>query len=814
MKTINKLISCTLLSLLFSNLSAQTATDYTTLYDRIYSTNLGSGTSSYNLANVNSDGTFVNVLTYPTVQPTPNTGNPRAHLDEMLKIARAYQSVAGPQYHSVDLLNAYLNTWNWWMKFDPKDTNWWYRSIGWPKSLYPSFVLMGRDLKILSPTDYANLLQYFMNEWTPANIATYTSSPTGANTTDVCNYIMNAAIVDQNTTTINQVMGIIAGAISISSGDKSEGIQPDYGFNQHTGYGRQLYLANYGKEYINGIINFITLTAGTSFQATSDKITIFENFFLNNVSWVVYRNMMDQNQYGRFPQMNYYTIFPTYLSKLISANTPQKASLQSLYNWMTRSTATNATNVQQGNKMFWRYDYMVHKGANYFVTSRMTSTRTVGCESGYADGHSNYYTGAGVNYLYVTGSERSEILADQNWRRLPGITSPQKDTAVALPLVDWGVGAGNLDAYAGGATDGSTGVSGFVYSKNGTETNLKAYKSNFYFKDFYVALGAGITAGTNFSVPYCTTVNQVKYNGAFALDNNGVVTTLAMNKTLNPIKSSWAYINGIGYHFITNTQLNYQVDSLGLTPIAWIGINHGNMPVNQTYAYAVYPNLTQAQTQTKAATPPFSIVSNTTSTQAVADITNKIVQIVFYKAGKLSLPSTFGTCTVSAPAIIQLRWVADSLYLSAANPYCETTPLTTLTVKVNGKFNSSSTVTVNKLDSTIITVNMPQNEFQGQSIVVGLKKIAPTALVECDTTSNAMIICPGQVSKGEQINVKLPYGFDANQKLKIYNAEGNLINRGLKFDIFDSNILIDTNGLASGIYILKYLNLNGRFIVK
>lgn len=50
------------------NLYAQTATDYTTLYTRIYSSCFGNVTS-YNLSNLNIDGKFANVTTYPATQP-------------------------------------------------------------------------------------------------------------------------------------------------------------------------------------------------------------------------------------------------------------------------------------------------------------------------------------------------------------------------------------------------------------------------------------------------------------------------------------------------------------------------------------------------------------------------------------------------------------------------------------------------------------------------------------------------------------------------------------------------------------------------
>jgi len=722
MKHFFQIISILVSSLFYNNLNAQTALDYSILYDRSYSTSFGSGLSSYNLNNQNNNGAFVNVTTYPVLQPTINTGAPLEHLDEMLKIAKAYQTT-GPNYHSTAYLSAYVKAWNWWKNYNPKDTNWWWRSIGWPKKLYLSFVLMGRELKSNYPTDYSNMLAYLKNEWTPANITTYSNSPTGANTTDVCTYIMATAIVDEDEFTIKQVAGIITNALDIVSGEKSEGIQPDYSFTQHTGIGRQLYMGNYGLGYSNEIIAFLTLTAGTYFQLKDNKVSIIENLFLNGVSWSCFRNIFDQNQNGRFPEANRHGSISYQLSKIINANTKQKPALQQLYNWMTRSNENNALNVQTGNQMFWRHDFMVQKGKDYMVSTRMTSTRTVGCESGNNSGLNNYYTGSGVNYLYVTGNERYETLTDQNWRRLPGITAPQKPVSATLPLVEWGKNSDNLDAFAGGVSDGKTGACGFIYSKNQIETNMKAYKSYFYFHDYYVALGAGISAFTNYLVPYATTVNQVKHKGSFVVDNEGIATTMSASQTLKPVKSDWAYCNNVGYHFVINNELNYETATLGTTPIAWIGLNHGNLPTNKQYAYAVYPNITQAALQTKVSDPPFIVFSNTTSCQAVLDKNTNTAQIIFYNAGEISLPNRLGNCKVDSPAAVQLRWTNDSVFISAANPYCETMPLESLAVSISGAF-------INSGRDTVVNISMPQNEYQGKSVTLGLRKIITGQFVE------------------------------------------------------------------------------------
>jgi chondroitin AC lyase len=786
--------------MIFGNLllaKSQTSDDYSILYNRIYSKNFNAR-SSYPLSNQKEDGSFINTTTFAE------------HLDEMLKIARTYKT-PGENYHSEELLNAYKKAWNWWVKTNPTHSNWWMRSIGWPKSLYPSFVVIGKELKALAPTEYASLLKYLMAEWTPANINKYSADPSSANTTDVTNYIMAAAIVDEDVTTINQVAGFITDAVRIVTGARSHGIHPDYGFSEHSGSGRQLYFANYGKEFTGGILNFMELTAGTYFQLSEEKTTIFENLYLHSVSWMSYRNTIDVHQYGRFPTANYYNVVINQLTRLVALNTPQRAQLSALHTWMTRPSTSNATNIQIGNKMFWRFDYMTHKGLNYFVTTKTTSTRTVGCESGNGGGLNNYYTGAGVNYLYVEGNEQREIVNDQNWRRLPGITSPQRPTTSPLPLVEWGRNSSNLNDFAGGVSDEVTGASGFIFERRHTEIDLMAYKSYFYFKDFYVALGAGIRSGLTHNVPfpYATTVNQVRFNGQLLVDNNGSMTMITNAINLNPSTSNWAFINGTGYQFINNTNLNFEVKRHGATDIAWIGINHGMYPAGQQYAYAVYPNLKPSEFLAKVNAQPFEVIANNIDQQAVVDIPNKTVQIVFFKAGKLNLDADLGSCEVDKPSIVQLRWDGDSLFVSAANPYCESRPIESLTVKLSGAYSDSTNTAVVDSDTTTLTISMPLNEFQGKSTTVGLKRL-PTSVLSTDF-KETLKIYPNQVKTGENVTVILP---DNAESLLIYKMEGVLVQRLNSKYNNERKLSVNTEGFAPGIYILKTNGIVGKLVVE
>jgi chondroitin AC lyase len=793
-------------------LKAQTADDYNTLYDRVFSA-MKVSSATFNLSNLKTDGTFTNV-TYPTVQPTDYTGVPRAHLDQMYTIARAYHT-QGESFKSDELYNAYLSAWRWWFTFDPADKNWWFREIGWPKSLYPSFVLMAREMKTRSPQDYTNLYNYLMKYWTSTRINTYLTNPDGANTSDILLYVFPTVIADGNQTRIKEAANVYASLFSIVRGAKSNGVHADYSFSQHTASGRQVYLGNYGKEFIGGLIEFVKLSHGTYFQLSPQRISFFEQLFLEGVSWVAYRNMFDMNQLGRTNSMSGYSKSTSALYSLIQLNTPRKNELQSLYSWMIRSSAVNGINVQRGNKMFWRHDYMVHKGPNYFTTTKMTSTRVTSAESGNGTGLNNFYTGGGVNYIYVTGAEYTEMYDYMNWRRLPGVTNPQKATTVALPLVNMGANGANQDAFAGGVSDGQTGAAGFIYSRNITEINLKAYKSWFYFDNYHVALGTDITAGADYGVQFTTTMNQNKFKGSFLVDDNGTQVNITSPQVLNPVVSRWAYLNNVGYHFLTNnSQLTFEVSGSGTTQLAWLAFKHGNKPSGAKYAYAVYPNMSQSDFTNRVNTPSMVIASNNSTVQSVVDTVTKTAQAIFYRATRLSLPGAMGWVETNKALALQLKWRNDSVLLSIANPYCETFPAGAVTVKLSGRYEGEGAVVDVLNNQTSLTVDLPDADYEGQTMTLRMKNLLATGIDDVSTGTGKPSIFPGIVAQGQSILVRFPGSSADVSDMHIINMQGTEFPTGLVSSGARNEFTVQTNCLSPGVYILVSGKFRSKFIVR
>lgn len=792
---------------------AQSEADLATMRTRLF--NSVYGASFFDLSKQNTDGTF-NTVVYPAIYPTDFTGEPRSHLNEMYVLASSYNT-PGNQYKSQALMDAYVKAWNWWYTTNPIDANWWYRSIGFPNSLFPSFLLIADDLKTYNPEAFNTLSTYLLAEWTPQFYAESMASPDGANTSDVAYYTFATAVTAGVDSIAAQTAEVLTNLIDIQTTPKGEGIHPDYSFSAHTGTGRQLYLGNYGKEYMGGIIRFMIMTDDTYLEVAAGRVTIFENLFLEGASWVAYRNIFDHHQHGRrvMPTDGYVKTLSC-MNSLIQLNTPQKAKLQEVYNWMSRSFEDSETNIQQGNRMFWRHDYMVHKGKNYFTSNRMSSTRVFCSESGNGEGLTNYYTGSGINYIYITGQEYLEFWDDINWRRLPGLTAPQKATSVVLPDVGPTRARGlNGDSFAGGTSDGITGVTGFKYNKvHSTEVNVTANKSVFYFEDYFVVLGSDVKAGKTYGVPFATTVNQVKYKDNFVVDNNGATQRMTIDQAIAPETSNWAFLNNIGYQFLTNTKLNFEVKTVGATPVAWMAFNHGNQPVDDKYAYAVFPNITQEEFNNRLNEKRVEVVANSATVQCVVDTIADLTQAVFYLPGTINLPGEVSYLTVIAPIVVQMKHREDSLYLNVANPYCETRNISLTIVTLGGLYEGEGAVMDVENNKTTVTIPMPLDEFQGSTVTVGLKKKVVSGIQLVSRNASVLNIYPNVMNAGTQCSFTITDKNTNPSKITLYNSSGSIIREIVSTPDSSNRIWIDTKGLSQNIYFVKYGSLTGKIIIK
>lgn len=675
----NRLKTILLTIFLLWNVLSISASDFDIIYERMfneYITNPSVGNVEDVLKRTMQDGSIFGI-NYKALD-----GSPRSHLPMMISLAAAYKNPENKYYRNTDVKNKYLAALRFWVETDNKATNWWFRYIPYPKELSKSVILMRDEIKA-DKALFDKTVAYLRWSYESAN----KNHMTGANGCDIIMGSLAASVISENH---EQMLDFKHKMNELFSIQVNEGIEADYMYGQHSGSGRQLYLTNYGKEYINSVLYYFEFCNKTLYSSTG--LNLLEDFYINGIQWIFYSKNYDPNQAGRFNTSDkFYGQFESMTNRILKLNTARKAEIKKVYDRI------RGENSLTGNRMFWRFDYMIHRRANYMISSRMSSTRTVGSEAGNGDGEYNYYSGNGTNYIFHTGTEyNGEYFKKFNYRQFPGITAEQDNAP--LPITDWGVGGGNGNAFAGGVSDSTYGACAMLLDRR----QLQAHKAWFYFDDEFISLGAGINQTTGNANVY-TTMNQCNTAGSVQYAAGGKTKNLKEKATLK--QPEWVLHGKIGYFNLDkNTEFVVACD----TNLFSANINHGTNPTNGTYAYVVKTGVKSGGEATKYFNNlPISILSNTENIQAVRHNSLKITQVIFYTAGKLDL-NNGNTISVDAPCT--LMWNETTDKISVANPKGES----------DDRAEIKITVTKNNHRSEI-NFELPQGVKAGSTVAAKLQ---------------------------------------------------------------------------------------------
>ncbi len=646
-------------------------TIYNLMYDKYLDRNPSKETVNGLVKSLSPEGAFV------TLDYRATDGSPRKHVQHLSTMACAYQHPQNALYHDKALKESYLKALRFWIETDHQAKNWWYRYIPYPKELSVGVVLMSREIGE-DPALFDKTMKYL--RWSYEHAAP--SHMTGANGADIIMGSFAASILTKNEAQMEDFKERMTQLLTIQT---SEGIQPDYLFGQHCGHGRQLYFSSYGKEFVNSTLAYLELCKDTRFQ--SPGLELLQRLFTDGVQWIFYNKQHDPNNAGRFISSNQYSSAIKVLAERIcklsnsDARNNMKQALQHI----------GGDNSLTGNRMFWRFDYMVHRRNNYMASSRMTSTRTVGNEAGNGDGEFNYYASNGVNYLFVTGREYDgNFFKVFNNRQYPGITAEQDNAP--LPIPDWGEGGNNGNSFAGGVSDSLYGACGMILDRR----ELQAHKAWFYFDDEFVCLGAGI-CNTGGKAEVFTTLNQCNRNGKVQYMANGKTHTL--KNGFVETTADWV-LHGQTAYFSLLPQAKYQIACD--TALFSLNANHGIRPQQGKYAYVVCPGISTPSTAAKYAnTLPIKILANTEKVQAVRHETLGITEAIFYQPGELKL-NNGDILATDTPCV--LLWKEKEGKIHAANPRCESVNPEKITITLNRNGQTKQ-----------ILLHMPQNEEAGKS---------------------------------------------------------------------------------------------------
>lgn len=667
--------------LLTANLSQASSSDFQTIYKRMYDTYLKSNPSE---KRVNE---LLNSLTpegaFSDIDYTVTSGAPRKHVQSLIVLANAYQQPKNKRYHDTVLRDEYLKALRFWVDTDHHAANWWYRYIPYPKELSQGVILMADEIR-KDPELFDKTMAYLRYSYETAKPA----HMTGANAADIIMGSLTASVLTEDDAQMVRFRDQMTSLLTIQ---ETEGVLRDYLYGQHCGSGRQLYFTSYGKEFVNSMLFYLEFCRGTKYQ--SPGLSLLQDLFIKGAQWIFFARQYDPNNAGRYIDSNHFQKDILKLAERVCKLSEGEVRAQ--MEQVVRRIG--GENTLTGNRMFWRFDYMVNRRPDYYASSRMTSTRTVGNEAGNGDGEFNYYAANGVNYVFVTGKEYAgDYFKKFNNRQYPGITAEQDNEP--LPVPDWGEHGNNGNAFAGGVSDSVRGACGMILERR----SLVAHKAWFYFDEEFVCLGAGIRNASGKADVY-TTVNQCNEDGKVQYACGKDVLTLTESASLKDLK--WVLHGHVGYYNL-HPQAEYRVSCPN--GLFTLNINHGLCPERGTYAYVVRPNVKDAkEAGAYAKRIPVEILSNTERLQAVRHTKLEVTEAIFYQAGTLSLPDGV-TLKVDAPCT--LMWNGKTRKIHVANPYCESLNPTTITVALTQEGESRTLV-----------FELPQGEFAGSTVAKVVK---------------------------------------------------------------------------------------------
>ncbi|WP_298537034.1 polysaccharide lyase family 8 super-sandwich domain-containing protein [uncultured Algibacter sp.] len=560
----------------------------------------------------------------------------RNHLDRSVLLATAYVSNKSKFYHSNKVYSAIQKSLNHWADYDYKNPNWYNAQIAIPKKMSKALLLLD-----------ANLPDTLLQKCRPI-LDRSTSKMTGQNRVWINEVALMRSLLYGDSASLKNAAFEIWDEICISD---DEGVQLDWSYHQH---GPLLQMGNYGMSFSGSIMHWGNILRGTSYALEGEKLEIIRNFLLDGMSWTIWKNRMDLNAIGRQIMKDCQIKHGTNVLNVLSGMQQVDQNFEKEY--------AKRTNILQnehiGFKPFWRSDFAIMRTSDWYASVKMSSNRVKTSEDCNLENMKGIHQSDGVLLHYINGDEYENIQALWDWNRLPGTTCDQKTDSLRPNLK-------NGEGKFAGVLGNTKGIAAMAYKRK----QLTARKAWFFQEDAVICLGSNISGNTVGEV--FTSVEQKWHKGENIVTSHGVLESGTHIIDAN----NWVHHGNTGYALLDKTVLNVkEVHSnwLEILPtyedrpvkgnVFSLWINHGKSPVNQSYAYTIFPNVSAEEMKNKVTHAHTKIISNTNNVQAIENSTG--VYAVFYSSAKLET-SDYGLVSVSEPCILHV--FGDSLSVTDPN---------------------------------------------------------------------------------------------------------------------------------------------------
>lgn len=550
---------------------------------------------------------------------------PTLHLTRMYALAKHYADPESEWYKNPELHEMLHGGIAWWGRKKPYCPNWWHNDIGVPKKLTAVLLMLYDELSDDEIAIGLKVLERSKFGRTGQNKAWLAG-----------NNLMKGLLIDDEALVL-KAKEQLSEEIIITD---DEGIQRDWSFHQH---GPQIQFGNYGLAYAEGMSFWFRVLDGTKYMFTDEQRAILENMIMKGICQSVWNGVMDPSFCGRqvFIDSGRGKAFS------LSVAAQNMASLDSPSSKIFSDVALNMLIPQscpdklKGPVYYWRSDCGIYRAEDWYASIRMHSERTVGFEYTNKENLLANFSADGALLLMQHGREYENIFAHWDWRKIPGTTSYEDGKPIKCSFGD--EGKKNRSGHVGGLCKDKTMCSTMELERDG----LHALKSNFFFDDIVVSLGADIRS-SNPEIARITT----------ALDQNNFASEVKSGE-------NWAHHDGKGYASIDGqalkTETDIQTGKWDLIDPFYIDkssegrvfkcyIQHAPSGTGG-YAYCLLPGRTAEQTRQFAENPPVEIIRNDASCQAISY--KGTVCAVFHVPGEYTINGE--TVTVLDPSIYIIK---------------------------------------------------------------------------------------------------------------------------------------------------------------
>ncbi|CAE6454500.1 unnamed protein product [Rhizoctonia solani] len=209
--------------------------------------------------------------------------------------------------------------------------------------------------------------------------------------------------------------------------------------NQHNGI---IFDGNYGKDFINSLLDLELLALNTQFPANQTTKDIF-GFHLDGSRRMTFTNTLSKVIRWDFV-VSLADSYPIRLQTL-AAPLPDLIEVGTVLAEAANDRSVIAAKLT-GGRVFWSSDYMIHRTNRTVTTVKMLSNRTSTSKCTNSEGPYNFHLSDEAVYTYTTGAEYEDMFAALDYNIIPGIITDYNGT-----VLDCGtVAADGIDTYAGG----------------------------------------------------------------------------------------------------------------------------------------------------------------------------------------------------------------------------------------------------------------------------------------------------------------------------------------------------------------------------